>query len=237
MKIIICDDEPKDSERTRQLLLEKEIATEEQITVYKPQELALVLELEEFVCDIAIMDIEYKRMEVNGIMLSMELNRRLPTCQIIYLTNVLEFAPEVYETKHCYFVLKAHMDWILPRAMQKAIYVLQNQERFEVLELRENGKSVYIRQRDILYLERIGRAVVIHTLERDYSSYQSLSQLLRRLDMNFLRCHGSYAVNYRYIRSLMRESVKLEGDIRIPIGRSYRTSFHERYMVCIGQHV
>ena len=201
------------------------------------QEMHLGLEVQDIKCDIAIMDIEYENRQFNGITLSKELNKKLPLCQIIYLTWVLEFAPEVYDTIHCYFVLKQNEEKMLPRAMEKAIQIYCDQEDHEIIELRNHGKMMYIRQADIIYAERQDRIVQIHTAQGTYQCYQSLTKIMKLLGRNFLRCHGGYVVNYNYIDTVMRESVILSNGTEIPIGRTYRTSFHEQYMRMVEQHV
>ena len=86
MKIIICDDERMDAERAKIILLSCKCVQEEDITILTPQEMHLGLEVQDIKCDIAIMDIEYENRQFNGITLSKELNKKLPLCQIIYLT-------------------------------------------------------------------------------------------------------------------------------------------------------
>lgn len=237
MKIIICDDERMDAERAKIILLSCKCVQEEDITILTPQEMHLGLEVQDIKCDIAIMDIEYENRQFNGITLSKELNKKLPLCQIIYLTWVLEFAPEVYDTIHCYFVLKQNEEKMLPRAMEKAIQIYCDQEDHEIIELRNHGKMMYIRQADIIYAERQDRIVQIHTAQGTYQCYQSLTKIMKLLGRNFLRCHGGYVVNYNYIDTVMRESVILSNGTEIPIGRTYRTSFHEQYMRMVEQHV
>lgn len=218
MKIIICDDERMDAERAKIILLSCKCVQEEDITILTPQEMHLGLEVQDIKCDIAIMDIEYENRQFNGITLSKELNKKLPLCQIIYLTWVLEFAPEVYDTIHCYFVLKQNEEKMLPRAMEKAIQIYCDQEDHEIIELRNHGKMMYIRQADIIYAERQDRIVQIHTAQGTYQCYQSLTKIMKLLGRNFLRCHGGYVVNYNYIDTVMRESVILSNGTEIPIG-------------------
>ena len=124
-----------------------------------------------------------------------------------------------------------------PRAMEKAIQIYCDQEDHEIIELRNHGKMMYIRQADIIYAERQDRIVQIHTAQGTYQCYQSLTKIMKLLGRNFLRCHGGYVVNYNYIDTVMRESVILSNGTEIPIGRTYRTSFHEQYMRMVEQHV
>lgn len=237
MNIIICDDERLDAEHAKSILLSCKGVQEEDITILTPQEMHLGLEVQDIKCDIAIMDIEYDNQTFNGITLSKELNQKLPLCQIIYLTWVLEFAPEVYDTIHCYFVLKQNAVNMLPRAMEKAIQIYCDQEDHEILELRNHGKMLYIRQADIVYIERQDRVVQIHTEKESYQCYQSLAKIMKHLSRNFLRSHGGYIVNYEYVDTVMRESVILTDGVEIPVGRTYRTTFHDQYMRLLEQHI
>ena len=237
MNIIICDDEQKDAEHAKRVLLTCEAVNEADITIVTPQELRLMLEVGDIACDIAIMDIEYANQTFSGIDLGKELNQKLPMCQIIYLTWVLDFAPEVYETKHCYFVLKENMHRMLPRAIEKALQLYHDQEEHEVFELHEGGRTLYIRQNDIQYIERENRRLIVHTKDRDYKCYESLTKLLSKLGRAFLRCHGGYVVNYNYIEVVMRDMVRLVEGQELPIGRTYRSSFHEQYMQAMEQHI
>lgn len=237
MKIIICDDERKDAERAKSVLLTCDVVHEEDIRILLPQELRLALESGSMECDIAIMDIEYANQTFDGITLSQEINQKFPSCQIIYLTWVLEFAPYVYDTIHCYFVLKENMEKMLPRALEKAVQICRDQEIHEILELRDHGKVMYIRQADIMYVERQDRVVKIYTEKDTFQCYQSLAKILSNLGGNFLRCHGGYVINYNYIVTVMRDSVIMKDNQEIPIGRSYRNSFHEQYMRMVEQHV
>lgn len=237
MNIIICDDEQKDAELAKKVLLTCDTIEEADIAIVTPQELRLTLEVGDVDCDIAIMDIEYMDQNYDGITLSRELNQKRPVCQIIYLTWVLAFAPEVYDTIHCYFVLKENMEKMLPRAIEKAFQVYRDQEQHDIFELVEHGRTIYLRQADIVYIERLERKVILHTTDQEYHCYRSLSRIANQLGKNFLRCHGGYIVNYNYIQVCKRETVKLISGDELPIGRTYRTSFHEQYMRMVEQHV
>lgn len=237
MKIMICDDAAKDADQAKKVILSMGGIREDEICICTPQALSLALEVRDLDCDIAILDIEYANQTFSGIDLGKELNQKLPMCQIIYLTWVLDFAPEVYETKHCYFVLKENMHRMLPRAIEKALQLYHDQEEHEVFELHEGGRTLYIRQNDIQYIERENRRLIVHTKNRDYKCYESLTKLLAKLGRAFLRCHGGYVVNYNYIEVVMRDMVRLVEGQELPIGRTYRSSFHEQYMQAMEQHI
>lgn len=91
IKIAICDDERELREATAARLREY-FAEEALIAPFESGE-ALLRAVREENCryQLAVLDIELG--EMNGIAVGEALNRLLPTCQIIYLTGYLDYAP------------------------------------------------------------------------------------------------------------------------------------------------
>lgn len=70
--------------------------------------------------DVLFMDIDLR--EDNGIRLAKEVNEKWPSCQIVYATNYLYYATEIFHTKHEFFVLKEQFEKKLPEVLQKVIH-------------------------------------------------------------------------------------------------------------------
>ena len=230
MRIIICDDSIIEAEKTKEVLISNQLADEADITIFLPDDLRDEIERKSLLCDIAIMDIEFDAIPYNGINLSASINELLPSSQIIYLTNILEFAPDVYETKHCYFVLKSNMDLMLPRAVNKAVNIIQKSKEDAVMEIVCDGSRVLIPQHDIIYVERVQRKLTIHTEKSDYSFYSSLKKFLSQANSMFVRCHEAFVVNLDYINVVKKDVVQMEGGRELPIGISFEKNFRTRYM-------
>ena len=230
MKIIICDDSIKEAEKTKEVLVSNKLADESDITIFLPDDLRGEIERRTLSCDIAVMDIEFDAVPYNGINLSAAINELLPFSQIIYLTNILEFAPDVYETKHCYFVLKSNMDLMLPRAVNKAVNIIEKNKNAAVMEIVCDGSRVLIPQHDIVFVERSQRKLTIHTEKSDYSFYSSLKKFLSQTNGLFVRCHEAYVVNLDYVNVVKKDLVQMEGGRELPIGISFEKNFRTRYM-------
>ena len=230
MKIIICDDSIKEAEKTKEVLVSNQLADESDITIFLPDDLRGEIERRSLSCDIAVMDIEFDAVPYNGINLSAAINELLPSSQIIYLTNILEFAPDVYETKHCYFVLKSNMDLMLPRAVNKAVNIIEKSKEDSVMEIVCDGSRVLIPQHDIVFVERSQRKLTIHTEKSDYSFYSSLKKFLSQANGLFVRCHEAYVVNLDYVNVVKKDVVQMEGGRELPIGISFEKNFRTRYM-------
>ena len=68
---------------------------------------------------VAVLDIRMAGMD--GIELAKRLNALVPGCAVIFLTAYLSYAPDVYETRHVYFVLKSELDRRIGSALRAAL--------------------------------------------------------------------------------------------------------------------
>ena len=165
IKIAICDDERELREATAARLREY-FAEEALIAPFESGE-ALLRAVREENCryQLAVLDIELG--EMNGIAVGEALNRLLPTCQIIYLTGYLDYAPDAYATRHTYYVYRPTMEKHLPLALQKAMTALAEAENGQLV-LPQKGEQLVLEKQTILYMERRlpgGRAMRDHRPE------------------------------------------------------------------------
>lgn len=230
MKILICDDMKQDALIAKKMIDEKYTEVDISCEVIQPKELLLVLEEGLFSYDLAIMDIEYEGEDFDGIKLSHKINELAPHCQIIFLTNYLEFAQDVYETKHCYFVMKPNLEVMLPRALKKAYDYYLNDQKQETLEIICDGQHIHLTQKNIVYIERNRSMLNIHMDEEIYSCYMSIRKILKSLSPAFSRCHGSFVVNLDKINAVSTERVTVVTGEKIDIGRTFYDTFMESYL-------
>jgi DNA-binding LytR/AlgR family response regulator len=230
LKVVICDDDIQDAKQAEQIAAEYFANTDCSIEILTPTEAKLVLEEDLLQTDILIMDIEFQMDGFNGIDLSALVNEKLPACQIIYLSQIIEFAPEVYETRHCYFVTKENMKLRLPKALDKAMLAYEEALDNEVLEIISNGHKVYILRREILYVERCQRFLKLHTTKNVYDCYSSLKAIDKKLGFPFVRCYGSFIVNLAFIEDVVHHEARLSDGTVLQIGRDYYNDFMKKYM-------
>lgn len=79
----------------------------------------------------------------------------------------------------------------------------------------------------ILYFEAREKKIYVCTKSREYGFYSTMDQLEKQLPPPFVRCHRSYLVNQNHIKSakLAANLLQLQGDITIPLSRSYKENF------------
>ena len=230
MRIVICDDVIEEAELVKSEvrgILSNE--SECEIIACDPEALMLEIEEELFDYDIAILDIEFHK-EKNGIDFGHEINSRYPLTQIIYLTSILDFASDVYETEHVYFVMKKNRDRTLPRGLKKAMILYEENKEKRYLEIVSEGRKLLLSQHEILYIEREGQILLVHTKEAVYKIYESIRNLLKLLSNSFSRCHGGYIVNMAHVISVNRERILLDQGQELEIGRTFKDRFMKQYM-------
>lgn len=120
MRIGICDDVKDEQEETKNCLYNNcNLKEEDEVTLFFPEDIRKAVKQDIFDRDVLILDIDFVGRDYDGIKLGALINKYAPECYIIFLTNFLEYAPEVYDIEHCYFVLKKNKAVMLPRAINK----------------------------------------------------------------------------------------------------------------------
>ncbi len=234
MIIGICDDVLEEALKTKAVLCtyKNSWIADSEIRIYNPAEVSQDIETDSVDFDILLLDICFDGYDYNGITLAHMINRKLPHCQIIYLTKCLTYVRDIYETEHCYFVLKEDAKKKLYPAMEKAKKLrktILHESQNDTLEIISGGHKTFINQKDILYVEREQRHTNIYTIKQHYLCYQSLTALQKELSESLVRCHGGYIVNLQYITYLGRKHLKISGKIDIPIGVTYKSHIREKY--------
>ncbi|WP_289182938.1 LytTR family DNA-binding domain-containing protein [uncultured Dubosiella sp.] len=179
---------------------------------------------------IVLMDIMLKN-DVSGIETAKTIKKIDPSCILVFLSSYLEKACDVYEVDHCYFVYKPQKETRLEAAMQKAVGLLKSRPK-EIIA--HTGTSTIRLDPDrVLYLERIKRYTLVYCRTETIKVKEDLETLIRQLPDSFHRCHRSFVVNFRYVRSYMVHDLKMDDGKLLSVSRGYiqpiKTAFH-RYL-------
>ena len=166
--------------------------------------------------------------DLDGICLAGHINEKQRQCQIVYLTNYLSYAVDVYRTEHSYFVLKEQFSRRLEDIFKK-LRSCRRQDAlcFSVL----NGGTVVLRPAEIQYFERVLRTTRIVTDSGVYLIRDKLNDLEKILsDREMLRCHNSYIVNLAYVREMSQGCFLLRDHTTIQISRNYTRTVKEKFI-------
>jgi DNA-binding LytR/AlgR family response regulator len=204
------------------------------IDTLAPEQLADCIETRCIPYDILISDIDMG--SYNGIDFASKINQIAPSCMIIFVSNYLNFATEVYDVNHVYFVLKSEADLRLPKALEKA-FSLYNKRTEKSIHVKFQNTEYRIFLADITYLEAMGRYLYIHDSGHSYKCIHSLKSIMSELTLAFARCHNSYLVNMKYIHSINRTSCTLSDGTIIPISQTYAKAFQAAYINYVSKEL
>ena len=158
----------------------------------------------------------------DGIALAEKLNKLVPTCRIVFLSDSIRDAMEVYRAEHVWFILHDELESRLGPALEKALERRKCGCCHSIL-IRGRGQARVIPLNKLLYLERDGRKTLVRTVDGEYITSERPGQILTGdLSDIFIRSHMSYWVNREKIESMERDEFVLCDGTRIPISRSWR---------------
>ncbi len=235
LEIAICDDNPLHSYYT-QIVLKHSIDVDYNITVYNnAYEFMDIIRRDSLYFDIALLDIDLGK--VSGIEIAKTIKYVNPLCQIIFITGYINYALEVYDIDHTYFILKNEIEKRLPSAIQKAMGNLKRRHD-ESLIIKQKARIIAVTVNDILYLERIKRLTSIVCVDEEITVYEKLSELYERLNQNyFIYCHNSYIVNLNKVKEFTRNEFILCDGNSIPISRNYYNNVKTEFLKFAGNQL
>lgn len=185
-------------------------------------------------CDIAFLDIDFEGKRYNGIDIARKIRSVRRDAVIIFVTNYIEYAPEGYEVNAFRYVLKSDIQKKLPLYLPEALAQLRTER--ETLKIRSGGDQSHIPLADILYMESQQHTVIIHTAQKEYRCYHSLTALEGELEVKgFLRIHNSYLVNMAQLtRYSSTEAALSDGTVLRVSARSYAAQ-KQKYLLWKGR--
>lgn len=186
--------------------------------------------------DVLFCDIELSE-GLSGIELVHDVSHAWPHCQIVYVTNYLRYAPDVYTTEHLWFVTKERFEEQLPEVMDKLQRKMDDGLR--VLSLRTTGRQVLrVPCLDVMCLERRGRETIITLVDGStYAVRDRLPELMDELPPRmFCNSHASYVVNLEHVRVLRANEVEFNDGTVVPMSRRHRRMVREAFLEWVDDH-
>ena len=224
----ICDDDSKWSEKAKKLILNygKKTSTVIEVFCFAGKE-----DLESYQgepLEVLFMDISLK--EESGIELASDACKKWKKCQIVYLSNYIYYATEVYKTPHIYFVLKEQFEDRIGDVFLKVFHALEQTRTALVFSVIGN-KEISFAPEDILYFERNKRITYVYTVWGTYEMWDKLDEIMEVLPkIDFVRCHNSYIVSLPAVKEMMKGYFILKDGSKIMISRSHSRSVKAAFM-------
>lgn len=215
--IMICDDEQEDRETIAEMT--KQICKMEQIDLriscFESGEELLQGLNTGAACNLILADVMMPQMD--GMELARFLRREKRKVSIVFTSSNREMALRGYEVAADRYLAKP----LKMEELREAICFCYGKllTREEIL-LQTGKETKKIAPSEILYIEIKGRKIHIVLTGEEWDTPLSIDQVEKMLsNYGFVRCHQSFLVNCRYIRTLSASQIELKDGSVIPVSK------------------
>ncbi len=172
--------------------------------------------------DIVILDIQMEQLD--GVSLGNLLRDKLKNeyLDIIYISSERDFAMDLFHSRPLNFLVKPVNEDELIESLKKSVNL--REKGIQNFEFKVGTTSHRIPVKEIIYFEGRGRKVKVTSIKGVYEFYGKMSDIKKKLtDFDFMTIHKSYIINYKYIKEITYESVKMSNNVTLVISQNYRS--------------
>ncbi len=199
--------------------------------LYGPSALEVSLRSDSGGADILLTEIELRGRSAISIIKN-SLKETSPL-QVLYMTSKMEYCTEVYETRHCGFLMKPVNLKRLIRDIYRARHTLETMKANGIV-VPQGSRIHVLSPQSLLYVESHGRVLKVVTDSDLVETYNKLSHFSFQLDKRFLLCHKSYLVNIERVARFCGDSFQMQNGAEIPISQSKRKEVREQFLAYMG---
>lgn len=135
--------------------------------------------------------------------------------------KVIDFLVKPISFQRFYESVEKYLAW------QKSFNTTSEKSEFYI---KAERKVYRVIPEEIVYIEGLKDYIRIHTKSEKIIAHENMKDIIERLPENeFLRIHRSYIIPSGKIKMLEGNSICLDGNIRLPIGETYRKTIKARF--------
>ena len=181
--------------------------------------------------DVIFLDVQMKQLD--GIETGRAIREKDVQVEIIFATSSEAYMKEGYDIHALAYLFKPYRVEKVRETLEyylKKYDVKKQDEKTEMLEVTIQQKKIFIRQRDIYFLESMGRVVSIYCKNGVFKVYSRLGELEEKLDSDmFLRCNQSYIVNILWVSDIVDYDFYMPGDRLVPIRKRDKKEIIQKF--------
>ncbi len=167
--------------------------------------------------DILFLDIQMKGMD--GMETARKLRKRGFKGFLVFITVLKEMVFASFEVQAYDYLVKPVKERQFKKTMERLFASMQNAREANLL-VQKGYESRILSQDEIVFCEIIDRKVYLHLVSLEVIDYyERIDRLEKKLDGRFFRCHRSYLINLKYLKSYKNGTAYMEGGKEIPVSR------------------
>lgn len=228
--IAICDDEPHMSDALREMAAEFFRGKNRDVMISQFTSGEQLLRSQTNI-DILFLDIQMEG--VNGMETARRLRRRKFQGFLIFTTVLREMVFESFEVQAFDYLVKPIGEKQFAKTMERLLASMLDAGGTSLL-IQRGYESIIIPSGDIVFCEVIDRKVYVHLVSSEIIDfYDRIDHLETKLDDSFFRCHRSFLIHLKYLKSYKNGTAYMENGKQIPVSRLRSKEFSSvilRYM-------
>lgn len=167
--------------------------------------------------DVLFLDIQMK--DIDGMETARRLRGRKFRGFLIFITVLREMVFDSFEVQTYDYLVKPIEKRHFEKTMERLVSSMQNTDKSNLL-IQKGYESRIISLDDIVFCEIIDRKIYLHLVSSEVVDYYDrIEKLETKLDDRFFRCHRSYLINLKYLKSYKNKTAYMEGGKQIPVSR------------------
>lgn len=167
--------------------------------------------------DILFLDIQMN--DIDGMETARKLRERMFKGFLIFITVLKELVFQSFEVQAFDYLVKPIEERHFEQTMERLFSSLQNDREASLL-VQKGYESSIIAFDDIVFCEIIDRKVYVYLATSEVIDfYERIEKLESRLDDRFYRCHRSFLINLKYLKSYKNGMAYMENGRQIPVSR------------------
>lgn len=176
-------------------------------------------------CGLLLLDIEMHG--ISGMELARKLRAEGDMLPIVFVTGYPEHMADGYEVEALHYLLKPVSRDKLFAVLDR--YVRRAPENDIILGCGE--RTVHVSPDMIMYVEAMAKKTLVRLSDgKTLECSSGISEVRKLLPECFADCHRSYAVNLRFVRSIGKGALTLDGGTEIPVSRRLYRELNARFI-------
>lgn len=216
LHIVICDDEKYMSDKIRRMVSDffRRKNMEIEISQFSGGEELLKYDR---TIDILFLDIQMNG--IDGMETARKLRSRKFKGFLIFITVLEEMVFQSFEVQAYDYLVKPIEEGRFDKTMERLMDSMRNAGETSLL-VQKGYESSIISFDDIVFCEIIDRKVYLHLVSSEIVDfYERIEKLETKLDGRFFRCHRSFLINLKYLKSYKNGIAYMENGEEIPVSR------------------
>lgn len=79
---------------------------------------------------------------------------------------------------------------------------LKSDKEVRHLLIKVDNESILVEQENIIFIEKLGKKIVVHSINEQHETYGTLDWAESQLSENYFRSHKSYLINMHYVKKI-----------------------------------